>query len=74
VKDENILIIGGTGKLGSRIVRQLAAAGIKPRALVRSRDKGEAIASLARPVLGDLMAPETQADRLPLQLRRNGGR
>jgi uncharacterized protein YbjT (DUF2867 family) len=62
VKDENILIIGATGKVGSRIVRQLAAAGIKPRALVRNRDKGEAIASLATPVVADLMAPKTLAE------------
>jgi uncharacterized protein YbjT (DUF2867 family) len=62
VKDECVLIIGATGKVGSRILRQLAAAGIRPRALVRSRDKGEAIASLATPVLGDLMAPETLAE------------
>lgn len=59
VRDKSILIIGATGKVGSRIVRQLAAAGVRPRALVRSREKGEAIASLATPVLGDLMAPET---------------
>jgi uncharacterized protein YbjT (DUF2867 family) len=62
VKHENILIVGATGKVGSRIVRQLAAAGVKPRALVRSREKGEAIASLATPVLGDLMVPETLAE------------
>lgn len=62
MKAENILIVGSTGKVGGRIVRQLAAAGIKPRALVRSREKGAAIASLATPVLGDLLAPETLAD------------
>jgi (4-alkanoyl-5-oxo-2,5-dihydrofuran-3-yl)methyl phosphate reductase len=56
-----ILVVGATGTLGSRLVRQLAAAGVKPRALVRSREKGEAIASLATPVIGDLLAPETLA-------------
>ena len=54
-----ILIVGATGLLGSRLVRRLAAAGVKPRALVRNRDKGEAIASLATPVLGDLRSPST---------------
>jgi uncharacterized protein YbjT (DUF2867 family) len=54
-----ILVVGATGRQGSRIVRQLAAAGVKPRALVHSREKGEAIASLATPVVGDLLAPET---------------
>jgi uncharacterized protein YbjT (DUF2867 family) len=62
MKDENVLIIGSSGTVGSRLVRQLAAAGIKPRALVRSREKGEAIASLATPVLGDLKAPGTLAE------------
>jgi len=55
----SILVVGATGQLGTRLVRQLSAAGVKPRALVRSREKGDAIASLATPVLGDLMAPET---------------
>jgi uncharacterized protein YbjT (DUF2867 family) len=55
----SILIVGATGTLGSRLVRQLAAAGVKPRALVRSREKGEAIASVATPVVGDLLAPDT---------------
>ncbi len=55
----SILVVGATGTLGSRLIRQLAAAGLKPRALVRSRHKGEAIASIAIPVIGDLLAPET---------------
>ena len=59
MRDAKILIVGATGKVGSRIVRQLAAAGTRPRALVRSWDKAVAIASLATPVLGDLMAPRT---------------
>jgi uncharacterized protein YbjT (DUF2867 family) len=62
VTQSPILVVGATGKVGSRLVRQLAAAGVKPRALVRSRDKGEAIASLATPVLGDLKAPEALAE------------
>jgi uncharacterized protein YbjT (DUF2867 family) len=58
----SILVVGATGTVGSRLVRQLAAAGVKPRALVRSREKADAIASLATPVLGDLSAPETLAE------------
>jgi uncharacterized protein YbjT (DUF2867 family) len=58
----SILVVGATGQLGTRLVRQLSAAGTKPRALVRSKEKGEAIASMAMPVLGDLSAPETLAD------------
>ncbi len=55
----SILVVGATGKVGSRLVRQLAAAGVKPRALVRSREKGEAIASVATPFVGDLLSPKT---------------
>jgi uncharacterized protein YbjT (DUF2867 family) len=58
----SILVVGATGRLGTRLVGQLSGAGVKPRALVRSREKGEAIAAMATPVLGDLLAPETLAD------------
>jgi uncharacterized protein YbjT (DUF2867 family) len=54
-----ILVVGATGTVGSRLVRQLAAAGIKPRALVRSQEKADALASLVTPVIGDLLAPES---------------
>lgn len=57
----SILVIGATGTVGSRLVRQLAAAGVKPRVLVRSRDKADAISSLATPVIGDLKAPDSLA-------------
>jgi uncharacterized protein YbjT (DUF2867 family) len=59
VTQSSILVVGATGHLGTRLVRQLSAVGVKPRALVRSREKGEAIASMATPLLGDLLAPET---------------
>jgi len=62
VKDDGILIVGATGELGTRLVGQLAAAGVRPRALVRSPDKGEAIAGMATPVIGDLRAPESLPD------------
>lgn len=55
----SILVVGATGHLGTRLVAQLAAAGVKPRALVRSREKGEAVASMATPVFGDLLEAET---------------
>lgn len=58
-KDDRILVVGATGQLGARLIAKLAAAGIRPRALVRSREKGEAIAAQATPVIGDLRAPTT---------------
>src|SRR5690349_12428550 len=61
-KDERILVVGATGQLGTRLIRRLAAAGIRPRALTRSPQKGEALAALATPVVGDLGAPETLSD------------
>ena len=61
MNDGKILIVGATGNLGSRLVRRLAAAGVKPRALVRTRAKADAIASLATPVIGDLLIPKTLA-------------
>jgi len=54
-----ILVVGSTGTLGSRLIRQLAAAGLKPRALVHSKEKVESITSLATPIVGDLLVPET---------------
>jgi uncharacterized protein YbjT (DUF2867 family) len=56
---EDILIIGGSGTLGSRLVRQLAAGGIRPRVLTRTQETADALASLAAPVVGDLLAPES---------------
>lgn len=60
--DPSILVVGGTGNLGLRLVRRLAAAGVKPRVLVRNPDNGEAVASLATPVLGNLMEPDSLAE------------
>lgn len=57
-----ILVVGATGHLGTRLVRQLSAAGNKPRALVRSQEKAQSIAPMATPVIGDLLAPETLVD------------
>jgi uncharacterized protein YbjT (DUF2867 family) len=59
--DSPILVVGATGTIGSSLVKQLAAAGIKPRALIRSRDKADAVSSFATPVIGDLSAPESLA-------------
>jgi uncharacterized protein YbjT (DUF2867 family) len=54
----SILIVG---TVGSRLIRQLATADVKPHALVRSREKAEAVAAFATPVIGDLLASETLA-------------
>lgn len=56
---KDILIVGATGTVGSELLRQLSGRGHRVRALVRDQAKAEHIASLAEPVTGDLMKPET---------------
>jgi uncharacterized protein YbjT (DUF2867 family) len=41
-----ILVIGGTGKVGGELVKQLSQAGVKARVLVRNAQKAEAIQKL----------------------------
>lgn len=62
MQGQDILVIGATGHLGTRLVRKLSDAAFKPRALVRSQEKAHAIASMATPVLGDLLEPESLTD------------
>ena len=55
-----ILVTGATGLVGGAVVRQLAAQGVPVRALVRSPDKGAALAGpAAETVVGDFGRPET---------------
>jgi len=62
-----ILITGATGKTGGEVARQLAAAGVPFRALVRSPDKAAEIPQLgATIVVGDL------ADKESLKLALDG--
>ncbi|MEO7387369.1 MAG: SDR family oxidoreductase [Gammaproteobacteria bacterium] len=50
-----ILVTGVTGKTGGEVARQLAAAGVPFRALVRSPDKADALRALgAELVIGDV--------------------
>lgn len=60
-----ILVTGATGTVGSFLVQQLAAAGVPARALVRSREKAEAIERLGlEAAVGDLDKPLTLAPAL----------
>jgi uncharacterized protein YbjT (DUF2867 family) len=55
-----ILVTGATGRTGSEVVRQLAAAGQPVRALVRDKRKAEAIAGADAGIAeGDLAQPDT---------------
>lgn len=56
----NVLVTGGTGFIGLELVRQLSAAGIRPRLLVRRPHRAALLASLDVDwVQGDLAAPST---------------
>ena len=60
-----ILVTGATGKVGSEVVRQLAAAGTPVRALVRDPVGASAIRLPGVEIVsGDLARPETLAPAL----------
>ena len=53
-----ILITGGTGSIGSEILRLLSKAGISARALARNPQKGQKLPGITW-LAGDLAKPET---------------
>jgi len=53
-----ILVTGGTGVIGSELLRLLSKAGIPARALVRNPDKAQKLPGITL-VVGDLSRPET---------------
>jgi uncharacterized protein YbjT (DUF2867 family) len=55
----NILVIGGTGSVGSLVVQGLLARGQRPRVLTRSREKIRALPTNVFGVVGDTSRPET---------------
>ena len=55
----SILVIGGTGTVGSDVVRQLTARGEDVRVLVRSEAKAKTLPTGARAVTGDLNDPSS---------------
>jgi uncharacterized protein YbjT (DUF2867 family) len=59
-----ILVTGGTGNIGSELVRLLIAAGQKIRVLVRTPAKVQALEGKVEVAIGDLDKPETLAPAL----------
>ncbi len=55
----SILVIGGTGLVGSHVVRGLLAKGEAVRVLTRSADHADVLPLGASGILGDLCKPET---------------
>jgi uncharacterized protein YbjT (DUF2867 family) len=57
---EMILVIGGTGKVGSELLKQLSQKGIKARVLVRSAQKAETVKKLGHETVeGDYTKPSS---------------
>lgn len=56
-----IAVTGATGTVGRAVVDELAALGLRPRALVRSSERVADLADRAELVLGDLERPERLA-------------
>ena len=54
-----ILVIGGTGTVGSQVVRELLARKIVVQALTRSEDKAKGLPAGAEGVIGDLLDPKS---------------
>ena len=59
MKNENILIIGATGTVGSEVVKQLVESGHKVRVLVRDPAKVKHLGKAVEVIKGDLEKPET---------------
>src|SRR2546421_154580 len=58
-----ILVTGGTGLIGSEVLRLLSRAGVPARALVRASGRGQAVPGITW-VKRDLAKPETVASVL----------
>lgn len=57
---QRVLVTGGTGLIGVEVVRQLCAAGMRPRVLVRRPHRGALLRRFdIEPVAGDLSVPES---------------
>ena len=55
----NILLIGGTGTVGTQTMRELLGRKIHPSVLTRSAEKARQLPAGVRGVVGDLSQPET---------------
>ena len=54
-----ILVIGGTGTVGSHVIRELLARGAGVRALVRSKEASAKLPARVEPATGELLDPES---------------
>lgn len=54
-----VLVLGGTGTVGSQVVRELVARGVEVHVLTRDPEKTRGLPREAKPVKGDLLDPAT---------------
>ncbi len=54
-----ILVIGGTGTVGSQVVRELLARKMVVQVLTRNEDKAKSLPAGAEGIIGDLLDPKT---------------
>jgi len=54
-----ILVIGGTGTVGSQVVRELLECNVELQVLTRSADRAKSLPQGAQSVIGDLLEPST---------------
>ncbi|MBC5773036.1 NmrA family NAD(P)-binding protein [Pontibacter sp. KCTC 32443] len=54
-----VLVIGGTGTVGSQAVKELLARDVHVRVLTRSAEKAETLPPGVEPVVGDILDPKT---------------
>ncbi len=54
-----ILVLGGTGTVGSQVVHELLARDADVRVLTRTAEKAEGLPEGVEGVIGDLLEPET---------------
>ena len=54
-----VLVIGGTGTVGSQVVRELLARKMVVQVLTRNEDKTKSLPSGAEGIIGDLLDPKT---------------
>jgi uncharacterized protein YbjT (DUF2867 family) len=54
-----ILVIGGTGTVGSQVVRDLLARKVVVQVLTRNAEKAKALPAGVEPVIGDLLDPKS---------------
>jgi nucleoside-diphosphate-sugar epimerase len=70
-----VLVTGGTGKVGSEVIKELVKGNVSVRALVRKQETSTKMPKGVEIIQGDLLDPISlrKAADLPLELSRDPG-